>query len=437
MAIGDLFGSKKSKDLSARVAELEAMLTPEMRDHAELQRRIEEKTAALDALDTQYESSRTEKEAQLASLSAELSSLQDRIRKSQAKLIQVDDEVLVQSFGLYTPRYSFSNSTEYKDKLFSVRSVQKAMLRAGSAATASSSWTVNGNASAGSKIVGDLKQLLLRAFNSECDDAVEHVKYNNIEASEKKIRTSAATISRLGSSMGISLSGEYVDLKIEELHLAYEFAVAKQLEKERLKELRAEERERAKLEKEIAEARKKIEKEQSHYTKAVAQLQKQYKSATPAERADLDVKIQELQAHLEELGASMEQIDYREANQKAGYVYIISNIGAFGENIYKIGMTRRLEPMDRIDELGDASVPFNFDVHALIFSDDAPALEAALHRAFEAKKLNMVNPRREFFNVTLDEIKKVVKENYDKTVEFIDVPPAEQFRESVLLRGNL
>lgn len=112
---------------------------------------------------------------------------------------------------------------------------------------------------------------------------------------------------------------------------------------------------------------------------------------------------------MSDIDKSLANIDYRQANMKAGYVYIISNIGAFGENVYKIGMTRRLDPQDRIDELGDASVPFNFDVHAMIFSDDAPALEASLHKAFEDKKINMVNQRREFFNVTLDEIKEVVR----------------------------
>lgn len=121
---------------------------------------------------------------------------------------------------------------------------------------------------------------------------------------------------------------------------------------------------------------------------------------------------------------------------KAGYVYIISNIGSFGKNIYKIGMTRRLEPQDRVDELGDASVPFNFDIHAMIFSDNAPALEAALHKAFDNKKVNMVNRRREFFNVTLDEIKEVIKQNFDKTVEFIDTPDAEQYRISLKMRND-
>lgn len=141
-----------------------------------------------------------------------------------------------------------------------------------------------------------------------------------------------------------------------------------------------------------------------------------------------------MENQLNDIDKALNDIDYRQANAKAGYVYVISNIGAFGEDVYKIGMTRRLEPQERIDELGSASVPFNFDVHAMIFSDNAPALEAALHRAFEDKKVNMVNHRREFFHVTLDEIKKVVRENYDKTVEFVDVPDADQYRASVKIR---
>ena len=113
--------------------------------------------------------------------------------------------------------------------------------------------------------------------------------------------------------------------------------------------------------------------------------------------ADLLEKKAQLESHIKDIEKAIADIDYRQANMKAGYVYVISNIGSFGPNVYKIGMTRRLDPQDRVDELGDASVPFNFDVHAMIFSDDAPALEAALHRAFEDRKINMVNTRREFF----------------------------------------
>ena len=157
---------------------------------------------------------------------------------------------------------------------------------------------------------------------------------------------------------------------------------------------------------------------------------------SPDDEALLSKKA-ELENQLKDIDKAIKDIDYREANQRAGYVYVISNIGAFGPDVYKIGMTRRLDPQDRVDELGDASVPFNFDVHAMIFSDDAPALETALHKAFEDRKLNMVNTRREFFHVTLNEIKDVVKKNFDKTVEFIDVPDAEQYRISLKMQQEM
>lgn len=252
--------------------------------------------------------------------------------------------------------------------------------------------------------------------------------------SEKKIRQSADTIAKLGSALSINISPQYLNLKIDELTVAFEYQMKKQEEKEALKEARAEQREAQKLAKEIAEQRKKLEKEQTHYEAAYSKVMKQLNESP--DDPDLIAKRNELEAHLQDIDKAMKDVDYREANQRAGYVYVISNIGAFGENVYKIGMTRRLEPQERVDELGSASVPFNFDVHAMIFSDDAPALEAALHRAFEDRKVNMVNPRREFFNVTLDEIKEVVKKNYDKTVEFIDLPDAEQFRMSTLLRHD-
>lgn len=234
--------------------------------------------------------------------------------------------------------------------------------------------------------------------------------------------------------MNISISKQYLDAKIKELRLAFEYRQKQQEEKEELKAARDEQREQVRLQKEIDEQRKHFEKEQTHYQTAFEKIKQQLEK-NPND-ADLLKKKEQLETHLDEINKSLSDIDYRQANMRAGYVYVISNIGAFGENIYKIGMTRRLDPQDRVDELGDASVPFNFDVHAMIFSDDAPALEAALHRAFEDRKLNMVNQRREFFNVTLEEIKEVVKKNFDKTVEFVDVPDAEQYRVSQKMRSE-
>lgn len=275
-------------------------------------------------------------------------------------------------------------------------------------------------------MVNDTQNFCFRAFNTECDELINKVKYTNFDASLNRIYKSAEAISKLGTVMDIAIKPGYLKLKVEELRLAFEYQQKKQEEKEAQKAARAELREAAKLQKEIEAQRKKIEKEQIHYQTAYKHLLKQLEQ-NPDDISLLSKKT-ELEEHLTDIDKAIKDIDYREANQKAGYVYVISNIGAFGPDVYKIGMTRRLDPQDRVDELGDASVPFNFDVHAMIFSDNAPALEAALHRAFEDRKLNMVNTRREFFHVTLDEIKDVVKKNFDKTVEFIDVPDAEQYR---------
>jgi len=244
------------------------------------------------------------------------------------------------------------------------------------------------------------------------------------------MRRSYDALNKMNSKNAVYISQEYLDLKIQELQLAYEYAQKKQEEKEEQRRIRELMREEARLQQEIEEARKDIEKEQKHYGNALIKLCKQIESCDEIEKAALLEKKEEIEKHLTELDKAIKDIDYREANKRAGYVYIISNIGSFGENIYKIGMTRRLDPMERVNELGGASVPFKFDVHAMIFSDDAPTLETALHHAFENKKVNMINGRREFFNVSIEEIEKVVKANYDKFVEFVKIPQAEQYRES-------
>ena len=432
MGLGDLFKAKQNEELRAQVARLEAMLTPEMKDSMALQNRIDIQRSELQMVETQLA-----KQAQMLQDGAEeLEELQGRIGEARKELVETNEEVLMQSFGLYTPRYSFANSTEYKEELADNRKAQKACIKEGRAATGSDGWTVNGDRKEGAKMIKDMQKLLIRAFNAECDDVISHVKFNNIETAEQRIDNAFNAISKLGAVCGVAITKKYLSLKTDELYLAHEYQIEKQKEKERLKELRAEERERVKLEKEIEAARKKLEKEAKHYSNALKQILQQIASATPSDRAALEEKKAELEAKIDDTNKAREQVDYRAANQRAGYVYIISNVGAFGEGVYKIGMTRRLEPMDRVDELGDASVPFDFDVHALIFSEDAPALEAALHRAFEDRKLNMINTRREFFRVSLDEIKAVVKENFDKTVEFIDVPPAEQYRQSLLIKAQ-
>lgn len=331
---------------------------------------------------------------------------------------------------MYSPIYDFANSEIYKDRLDVIRAEQKNMILCKTAATCSTNWSVNGSETQGRVMTNQNIKQILRCFNDECEILINKVKFNNISAFIEKMRKSYDALNKMNSKNAVSISQGYLDLKIQELQLAYEYARKKQEEKEEQRRVREQMREEARLQKEIEEARKDIEKEQKHYSNALLKLSKQIESCDEIERTFLLEKKKEIEKHLEDLNKAIEDIDYREANKRAGYVYVISNIGSFGENVYKIGMTRRLDPMERVYELGGASVPFKFDVHAMIFSDDAPTLETALHHAFENKKVNMINSRREFFNVSIEEIEKVVKANYDKSVEFVRVPLAEQYRES-------
>lgn len=442
MGLGDIF---KTGQFKAEIEELkqenirlqdelshaQSLLTPEMQNAQKLHERI----GKLNAQKSTLENNIKDIESDITQRRSNIEQLDLEIKNREKQIIDLDDEILVQDFGLYRPHYNFANALDYKEKLAEIRSRQKALIKNKDAVTGNTNWQVNGSVSKGRKMVNDTQKLLLRAFNTECDELISKVKYTNYDASLNRIYKSAEAISKLGTIMDISIKHAYLNLKVEELRLAFEYQQKKQEEKEAQKAARAEMREAARLQKEIEAQRKKIEKEQTHYQTAYDRLMKQLEHS-PDDEALLSKKA-ELENQLKDIDKAIKDIDYREANQRAGYVYVISNIGAFGPDVYKIGMTRRLDPQDRVDELGDASVPFNFDVHAMIFSDDAPALETALHKAFEDRKLNMVNTRREFFHVTLNEIKDVVKKNFDKTVEFIDVPDAEQYRISLKMQQEM
>ncbi|WP_211221448.1 DUF4041 domain-containing protein [Selenomonas ruminantium] len=363
--------------------------------------------------------------------------LKARIARDKEEVIEWDDRVLLQSFALYKPKYPMSYSLEYEDLLNAVRERQKQMIRNDAACICSTTWTINNSRTAGDKLIRDTKKLLLRSFNLECDDIVGKVSYSNHESCLKRMEKSYETINKLGKVHAIYINSDYLQLKREEMYLALEYAQKKKEERDRQRELRAEERENLRIKKELEAERDKVRKEKSHYENALEAARQQIRDMAEEEKQELLERIRELENHLQEVNDHLKDVDYREANQRAGYVYIISNIGSFGDDVYKIGMTRRLDPMERINELGSASVPFNFDVHAMIFTDDAPKLEAALHRAFEDKKVNMVNTRREFFRCSLEEIKKVVKENYDGTAEFYETADAEQYRESLRMREQI
>lgn len=409
-------------DLQARYAELQ-VLTKKIgaMDVLEVQRLIEQEKWKLDAV---------RKESQCAQ--QEVAALAQRSSDLQGQILVWEETLLLESFALYEPKFKLTTSHEYKSRLDSVRDRQKAMIKSGAAATGNMDWTVNNSKAQGRKLVNDMIKLVIRSFNNEADYCVDNVKFNNVELGEKRILKSFEACNRLGRIMDVEISRSYLSLKLDELHLAQEFQIKKQEEKEDAKRAREELREQQKLEQEIRAAREKIAKERKHFTTAMRDLQARLdKAESEEERAALLTKLAEVEAGRAELESEEKLIDYREQNAKAGYVYVISNVGAFGEGIYKIGMTRRLEPMDRVDELGDASVPFWFDVHAMVFSNNAPALEAKLHERFAVGRLNKVNGRKEFFRADIAEIESVIRENYDAAVEVTYDAPAEQYRESL------
>ncbi|MPM38457.1 hypothetical protein SDC9_85086 [bioreactor metagenome] len=360
----------------------------------------------------------------------------NKISRLENEINSLDNILDIQSYGFYEPKYNFESSSIYKTRLDAIRLRQKDMVKSRMATVHNLDWTIGNDRKKGKEFILDTIKLILRAFNNECDNIIIKVKFNNIEASEKKIKKVFDDLNKLTDMQNVSIKDNYLKLKLEELYLKYEYECKLHEEKEEQQAIKERMREEAKALKELEAARKKIEKEETHFNNAIQDLNTKLLTASDKEKDKLLKKLQELEEKLAAVEQSKQNISDREKNTRAGYVYVISNIGSFGENIYKIGMTRRLEPMDRVKELGDASVPFSFDVHAMIFSDDAPSLENALHKKFQKYSLNKVNLRKEFFNISLEEIEMEVNANHNSVVEFTKLAEANEFRQSLILNSD-
>ena len=334
----------------------------------------------------------------------------------------IEGEYALEEVDLNTlPKYDFANSSLCKDELERIREKAKEMVRNNTAVICKTDWTVNGSISKGKKMINDKIKMNLKSFNNGCDYIISSMKYSTYNSSLNKINKLFNDINRLSTTNDIEITKDYLNLKVEELNLAFVYAELKEEEKEEQRRIREQMREEAKRQAELEEKRKTINKEQQHYENELKRALERNKDAE---------LIRKLRERIAELENSKKDVDKLEATVKAGYVYIISNEGSFGENCYKIGTTRRLNPLDRVDELGNASVPFKFDVHALIFSEDCFELESKLHKIFDAKRVNKVNKRKEFFNVTLDEIVEVVNNQLGLNVEFTLEAIAREYRES-------
>jgi len=334
--------------------------------------------------------------------------------------VETNEVALLQESGMYAYAHPLEDVVAYEKRLEELENSKKFMVKNGTAITATTTWTVNGSEAKGRSMVADISKLMLRAFNAEADHLVRTMKPYKLSNSLDRLAKVASTIERLGKSMQIRISDGYLTVRGKELELTADYIqkLAEQKEQERA------ERERLKDERkgqqELERERGRLEKERQHYQNAAAAL---------LASGDNDAALR-MQEKLGEIERAIADVDFRAANSRAGYVYVISNIGSFGDDMVKIGMTRRLDPTERIRELSDASVPFNYDVHAVFFSEDAVEIESSMHRRFATDRVNLVNLRREFFRITPHQAKEALAELAGELLAFHEVPEAIEYRQS-------
>ena len=369
--------------------------------------------------------------ATVAAPSGDITRLLTRIAELEGQLaagergspdaIELNDQRMLQEVGIYRYHHPLENAALYKERLAQLDAQIDEVVRAGKAVLAADMFTFSGSLAKGRKMVADLSKLMLRAYNAEADNCVRSLRSGNIGTATRRLEAAMAAIEKLGAIMEMRVNPEYHALRVAELQLTADYQMKIQEEREKAREERALLREQRQAEAELAAERDRLEKERTHYLNVLEAL-----------RANGDdAAAEELASRLADIDKAIAANDFRIANIRAGYVYVISNIGAFGPNIVKIGMTRRLEPMDRVRELGDASVPFRYDVHAIHFSEDAVTLEHELHKIFTDRRVNFINERREFFFATPAEVRDVLLEKTGGLLEYTETPEAPEYFQSV------
>ncbi len=284
-------------------------------------------------------------------------------------------------------------------------------------------------------------KLMVIALRAELQNILYNLKYEKLDKSIDDVKTVTQKYLKIAGEGNQSIAGtlskfigEIEYLFINAVKIEYNYYVKKEQARQEQLALKEQMRQEAEERKALEAERKKVEKEESKYTAEIEKLKEQIASSKDEELEKLNARILELQNQLSSVILKKEEISNL-ANGKAGNVYIISNLGSFGENVFKVGMTRRLNPQDRVNELGDASVPFKFDVHSFIFSDDAVGLENKLHTILNDKRVNKVNMRKEFFYTNIDELENLVTE-IEPTAEFNRTMLAEEFRQSQSSNSN-
>lgn len=422
-----LFGARgRARELAAEVDRLRAeQQRLGLLSVVELERRRDGLRHELDALVEQLATERQQATAALAKQTKDareqLGVLQSEVAALSAQVVVTEETTILQEVGVYEYRHPLSDAVAYQAELQALREQIKVMTRKdGGAVSATTNWTVDGSAPKGRAMVRDFSKLMLRAYNAEADNLVRSLKPYKVDTAVDRLTKVTTTIAKLGKTMDIRISGSYHALRVRELELTADYLEKLAQEKEREREERERLREERKAQQEMERERTRLDKERQHFMNALQSLEAKGDEEGAAR----------LRAQLADVDRAIEEVDYRAANIRAGYVYVISNIGSLGEQIVKVGMTRRLDPQDRVRELGDASVPFRYDVHALFFSEDAVGIETSMHQRLADRRVNRVNLRREFFYATPHEVKEHLADLAGELLQFDELPEALEFRQS-------
>jgi hypothetical protein len=338
------------------------------------------------------------------------------------------DRYVVPTYSLLDELAEEFGHTEAGEQLKTARDRTRQMVKDGRAATCDYAET-NRRVTA--------VRFVTDAFNGKVDSILSRSKADNVGTLEQHIRDAFAVVNHNGAAFrNARINPEYLESRLAELKWAVVTRELREQEREEQRRIKEQIREEERARREFEKAMRDAAKEEEMLKKAMEKVQQQVAAASEAQKAQYEVKLQELAEKLRTAEEKSQRALSMAQQTRAGHVYVISNIGSFGEEVFKIGMTRRLEPKDRIRELGDASVPFEFDIHAMIYNEDAPTLERALHKRFLRMQINKVNPRKEFFRLSLKDIRDEI-EKMDIAAHWTMAAEAREYRECVAIEHAL
>lgn len=423
MGFLDIFKATENEKLRSEIDKLNEIVTPEYKSLLDLDQEINNK-----------ENIKLELEEEIRNIEIEKEEIINSIKLKKKEIIELDDEILLQEYNLYKPIYNFDISGKYKEALNNIRKEQKDMIKEKTCVSYFNNWIVKEKEEENKKRIENTVKQVIMAFNAECDNLIDKVKFNNIESIEARIKKTFEILNKLNCENKIYITKGYLDLKLEELHLLYEYSCKKQEEKDEQKSIKEEIKDKEKFKKEVTDRKKELNNYINYQNNLLIDINNKLLkiSISKEDKKELLNDKKKITNEILKIELELKQIEKREKRSKSGYIYIVSNIGAFGEDIYKIGATKRLNPKTVIDELENESIPFKFDIHAIVYTEDVISAKNEIYRELEDKRLNKVSTNQSFFKAKIKLIEKVVKTHCSKEVNFIRTAEAREYRESLL-----